>query len=99
MVSPAGFVTTLSGSGAGFGNGSGATALFNQPSSVAIDWDGIVVVSESFNQCIRKISAGLAPPTLSKVPRVATSTHAAEMAAMFVDPTFADTVFDVDGTH
>jgi sugar lactone lactonase YvrE len=56
-ISPAGVVSTLAGSGtATFGNGTGATASFNNPFAVAVDRDGNVYVADSNNFRIRKIT-------------------------------------------
>ncbi len=56
-ITPSGLVSTLAGSGdAGFANGSGASAKFNLPLSVAVDLQGNVYVSDQNNHCIRKIT-------------------------------------------
>ena len=55
-ISPAGVVSTLAGSGtAGFVNGSGAVASFNNPFGVAVDSSGNVYVTDTTNHTIRKI--------------------------------------------
>jgi hypothetical protein len=57
MVTPAGVVTTVAGSGApGFMNGSAATAEFLDPPSVAVDPMDNILVGDAFNYKVRAIS-------------------------------------------
>lgn len=57
-ISLNGQVTTIAGTGtSGFKNGSGTTALFNQPSAIAIDDYGNLYVADALNFRIRKITA------------------------------------------
>ncbi|MSU49594.1 MAG: hypothetical protein EXS37_10985, partial [Opitutus sp.] len=58
-ISPAGVVTTLAGLAGtpGRTNGSGSGALFNRPRGIAVDNQGNVLVSDTDNQTIRKITA------------------------------------------
>ncbi len=57
MISPAGLVTTVAGSGrSGFQNGIGTAASFNHPSGIAIDPDGNLFVADQGNFSIRKIT-------------------------------------------
>ena len=64
-ISADGQVTTLAGTGSrGFADGAATTAAqFNDPAGVAIDGEGGVIVADLNNQRIRRISAGLAPPS------------------------------------
>lgn len=55
-VSPAGVVTTVSGSASttGFTDGAGSAALYNFPAGIAIDSNGNVYVADTGNHTIRK---------------------------------------------
>jgi len=64
LISPAGMVTTVAGSGPGtvYGfdgalvDGPGDTAHFNDPSDVAVDANGVLYVTDRLNHVIRKIT-------------------------------------------
>jgi len=57
LISPAGFVTTLAGSGVkGFADGSAAEAQFKSPIGVAVCPDGAVLVCDWANRRIRRIA-------------------------------------------
>ncbi|KYG83923.1 hypothetical protein AWW67_18485, partial [Roseivirga seohaensis] len=57
-VTPAGVVTTISGSVAGFADGDVSVALFNKPTEVNVDSNGNIYISDAFNYRIRKIDTG-----------------------------------------
>lgn len=59
MVTPAGAVTTVAGSGTpGFMNGAAAAAKFLDPPSVAVDPMDNILVGDAFNYKVREISSG-----------------------------------------
>jgi len=72
-ITPAGRVTTLAGLGgiAGFGDGVGSRAFFNQPRSLTVDAAGIIYVADTGNGVIRKISSGATVTTLGQAEAVA----------------------------
>ncbi len=55
-ITPAGVVSTLTGSTAGCTNGTGAVAQFNGPFSIAVDGGGNLYVTDGLNHSIRKIT-------------------------------------------
>ncbi|MEI6395913.1 MAG: cadherin-like beta sandwich domain-containing protein, partial [Verrucomicrobiota bacterium] len=58
QVTAAGVVTTLAGTTSGFADGPAATAQFNGMTGVAVDAGGNVYVADSYNNRIRKVTAG-----------------------------------------
>jgi sugar lactone lactonase YvrE len=66
LISPAGLVSTLAGSGeAGFADGSAAEAKFNGPCGVAVCPDGTVLVCDWDNHRVRRITADGSVSTLA----------------------------------
>ncbi|MDX1636856.1 MAG: IPT/TIG domain-containing protein [Balneolaceae bacterium] len=57
-ITPGGKVTTIAGSSQGYRNGLADTARFSYPAGIAIDDEGNLLVSDSENNRIRKISTG-----------------------------------------
>lgn len=56
-ISPDGEITIFAGSGAsGYADGMGTEARFNSPLGIAIDADGLIYVSESYGNRIRRIT-------------------------------------------
>jgi streptogramin lyase len=56
-ITPQGQVSTLSGTGeGGHRNGEGAFAQFDRPYGVAVNGDGSIMVADTNNHCIRKIT-------------------------------------------
>ena len=57
IVTPGGAVKTLAGNGEdGFVDGQGSTVRFNQPRGLALDLDGNLLVADSWNHAIRKVT-------------------------------------------
>ncbi len=102
MVTPAGVVTTVAGSGTGgFMNGPAGTAEFLDPPSVAVDPMDNILVGDAFNYKIREISSG----TVSTLAGT-TSGHmdGSVATAQFFSPDFltvdaADNVFICDAHY
>ena len=55
-VTPAGVVSTIAGSVAGYADGDGSKAQFDYPAGMAIDGEGNLYVADALNNRVRKIS-------------------------------------------
>ena len=88
QIAPGGIVSTLAGTAgtAGSANGTGAAALFNNPSGVATDSSGNVYVADTNNQTIRKVTPAGVVSTVAGSPGVLGSTDATGSAASFRYP-------------
>jgi sugar lactone lactonase YvrE len=85
-ITSSGVVTTLAGSGtAGFADGTGTNAMFNDPRGVSVDSLGNIYVSDTRNNRIRKITSGV-------VTTIAGSRNA-ERSVNIVDSTGTNALF------
>ena len=87
-ISPAGVVTTLAGTAASLGSadGTGAAARFNYPRGLAVDAAGNVLVADTGNHTIRKISPAGVVTTLAGTAGSAGITDGTGAAARFNNP-------------
>jgi D-alanyl-D-alanine dipeptidase len=87
-ISPARIVSTLAGSAdfSGSADGTGTTARFLLPQSLATDAAGNVYVADSFNHTIRKISAAGVVSTLAGSAGIFGSVNGIGTAARFSTP-------------
>ena len=110
-ITPEGESTIYAGSIAGFVNGTGESARFNGPSSVAVDRQGIVYIADSQNYLIREIVPSLIVPVpkqptlFIQPPQSGTSTKSEEVipivnaALLGVGQTFPWPLSPQDGWH
>ncbi|MGJ7529613.1 NHL repeat-containing protein [Variovorax sp. GB1P17] len=85
MITPAGVVSTLAGSGAGgLANGTGTAASFNLPSGVAVDASGNVYATDWGNGMIRKITPARVVSTLAGSGAVGSNNGTGTAASFFV---------------
>ncbi|MEP7116740.1 MAG: hypothetical protein ABI880_04120 [Acidobacteriota bacterium] len=87
-ITPTGTVTTLAGRKItrGSADGSGSTARFRRPNSVAVDATGNVYVADEENHTIRKITAAGTVSTLAGAAAVVGSADGTGAAAQFNGP-------------
>ena len=87
-ITPAADVTTLAGAATvpGSANGTGGTAQFNSPSSVAIETAGSLVVADTGNHTIRRVTTGGSVTTYAGSPGLIGTTNGTGAAARFNSP-------------
>jgi len=76
-------IASLIGNGNGFADGKSNAAIFNQPSSIAVDASGNVYVGDSGNYCIRKITPDGSVTTLAGKPGIQGSRDGDSNSALF----------------
>jgi hypothetical protein len=88
-VTPAGVVTTLSGSAglSGSTDGTGSAARFKNPSGVAVDSSGNIYVADSGNHTIRKVTSSGVVATVAGTAGSIGSIDGTGSAARFDGPT------------
>jgi sugar lactone lactonase YvrE len=87
-ISPAGVVTTLAGSNVAFGSadGTGGAARFNNPTGVAVDPYGNVIVCDTGNNTIRRITPAGVVTTIGGMAPHATAADGLGTASRFSQP-------------
>ena len=87
-ITPAGAVTTLAGTAgaSGSADGTGSSARFNNPWSVAVDSVGNVYVADTSNSTIRKITPAGVVATLAGTPGIPGSADGVGATASFRSP-------------
>ncbi|MBI4882640.1 MAG: hypothetical protein HY826_01140 [Actinobacteria bacterium] len=101
-VTPAGVVSTLAGSTGGFTDGTGAAAQFNDPYGVAVDGAGNILVADTLNRVIRKVTAAgvvttFAGATNGFVDGVGTAARFGFVNGIAIDS--AGTIYVADGNN
>ena len=87
-ITPAGVVTTLAGTAGARGDadGTGADARFNFPNGLAVDTAGDVLVADTFNDTIRKITPGGTVTTVAGSAGISGSNDGTGANALFNQP-------------
>ena len=105
-ITPAGAVSTLAGSAGvtGSADGTGAAARFNSPSGMATDGTGVVYLTDTVNQTIRKITPAGVVSTLAGSAGLTGSADGTGAAARFNFPAgvaadSAGNVYVADGNN
>jgi sugar lactone lactonase YvrE len=93
----AGVVTTLAGAAgaAGSADGTGSVARFNQPQGIALDGSGNIILADSGNATVRKITPAGVVTTLAGTAGIIGAANGASTAATFSVP--LDVVIDSAG--
>ena len=82
-ISPAGVVTTVAGSIAGFADSTGLLARFNQPKGITVDASGNIYVSDAVNNRIRKINIPVTKP-FSSVQGTPSAVQSVSVSGLFL---------------
>ncbi len=87
-VTPSGVVSTLAGQAGTYGSvdGTGSEARFHQPGGVAVDGSGNVVVADSLNHTIRKVTPAGVVTTLAGLAQSRGSADGTGSGARFSGP-------------
>lgn len=86
-ITPTGTVTTMAGNGSsGTADGTGAAALFNQPSGLALDTAGNLYVADTYYGLIRKVTPSGTVTTLAGTTTPGDSTDGKGNAARLIFP-------------
>ena len=87
-MTPAGDVSAFAGCpcAAGFANGTGSAARFNQPAGITVGSDGMIYVADTFGHCIRKITPNAEVSLLAGSPGLFGSADGTGTAARFNYP-------------
>ncbi len=86
-VGLAGDVSTLAGVAPGYADGTGTAARFNQPDGIVVDVNGDLIVSDTANRVLRKITPSGVVTTLAGSPTAPWSmTDGTGTAATFMTP-------------
>jgi gliding motility-associated-like protein len=89
-ITAAGVVTILAGNGTpGYANGTGTAALFNYPRGLALDASENIIVADTYNYLIRKVTpAGVVSTLAGNTDLVAGFQNGTASAARFNIPSF-----------
>jgi sugar lactone lactonase YvrE len=88
-ITATGIVTTVAGlaAHAGYANGTGNAAYFNNPYGIALDSAGNLFIADLYNYAVRKVAPGAIVTTLAGIPPQSGSADGTGNAARFFLPT------------